>query len=271
MLPVNPLSLPGQSCCTSPFILHLLLPPPCCRLPAAKGRALLEQARLKNPKSDQLWLAAVRMELRAGNTKAAEATMAKALQVGRRGSVGRGGRGVAPAGLAAVTASCPLVALTVCKFGGCMGVVCRHAGQLRPAGCACELRACLLCMTCRCVMRAALAAGLPRQRHPVGGVHLHGASPSAQEQIRCVLCACWGRSCLAQHGARFTHRARGFTSVVVEIATTGSAGLCRLCLCADPPCLCPAAAVDALKKCNDNPWVVAAVANLFWQVRSGPL
>jgi len=40
------------------------------------------QARLKNPKSPQLWLAAVRTELRAQNTKAGEALMAKALQVG---------------------------------------------------------------------------------------------------------------------------------------------------------------------------------------------
>ena len=30
-------------------------------------------------------------------------------------------------------------------------------------------------------------------------------------------------------------------------------------------------AVDALKKCNDNPYVVAAVANLFWQAsHAGP-
>ena len=36
--------------------------------------------------------------------------------------------------------------------------------------------------------------------------------------------------------------------------------------CLLPPCL-PAASVDALKKCNDNPFVVAAVANLFWQDR----
>lgn len=41
-----------------------------------------KQARLKNPKNPQLWLAAVRTEMRAQNTKAAEALMAKALQVG---------------------------------------------------------------------------------------------------------------------------------------------------------------------------------------------
>lgn len=46
-----------------------------------KARAILEQARLKNPKQDQLWLAAIRTELRSGNNKAADALMAKALQV----------------------------------------------------------------------------------------------------------------------------------------------------------------------------------------------
>lgn len=40
------------------------------------------QARLKNPKNEALWLAAVRMEKQAGNDKAAEAGLAKALQVG---------------------------------------------------------------------------------------------------------------------------------------------------------------------------------------------
>lgn len=47
----------------------------------AKARALLEQGRLKNPKNDELWLAAVRTEKRAGNDKAAESALAKALQV----------------------------------------------------------------------------------------------------------------------------------------------------------------------------------------------
>lgn len=46
-----------------------------------KARAILEQARLKNPKQDELWLAAVHTEQRSGNTKAADALMAKALQV----------------------------------------------------------------------------------------------------------------------------------------------------------------------------------------------
>lgn len=35
------------------------------------------QARLKNPKNEDLWLAAVRTEQRAGNGKAADALMAK--------------------------------------------------------------------------------------------------------------------------------------------------------------------------------------------------
>ena len=38
------------------------------------------QARLKNAKNEDLWLAAIRLEQRAKNTKAAEAAMAKALQ-----------------------------------------------------------------------------------------------------------------------------------------------------------------------------------------------
>ena len=39
------------------------------------------QARLKNPGVDSLWLAAIRMELRADRKKEADALMAKALQV----------------------------------------------------------------------------------------------------------------------------------------------------------------------------------------------
>lgn len=46
-----------------------------------RARAILEQARLKNSKNAEIWLAAVRTEQRAGNTKAAESLMAKALQV----------------------------------------------------------------------------------------------------------------------------------------------------------------------------------------------
>lgn len=46
-----------------------------------RARALLEQARLKNAGNDELWLAAIRTEQRASNSKAAEALMAKALQV----------------------------------------------------------------------------------------------------------------------------------------------------------------------------------------------
>ena len=45
-----------------------------------KARATLEQARLRNPKTEALWLAAIHTEQRAGNTKAAEALLAKGLQ-----------------------------------------------------------------------------------------------------------------------------------------------------------------------------------------------
>ena len=58
------------------------LPHPC---PAAL------KARLKNPKNAQLWLAAVRTELRAQNIKAGESLRAKALQVGGQQG-GWGGR-----------------------------------------------------------------------------------------------------------------------------------------------------------------------------------
>ena len=47
----------------------------------AKARALLEQGRLKNVGTPELWLAAVRTEQRAGLHKAADSLMAKALQV----------------------------------------------------------------------------------------------------------------------------------------------------------------------------------------------
>jgi len=50
----------------------------------SKARATLEQARHKNPGSEQLWLAAVRTEQRAALPKAADSLMAKALQVRRR-------------------------------------------------------------------------------------------------------------------------------------------------------------------------------------------
>jgi len=47
----------------------------------ARARALLEQGRSKNLKEPDIWLAAVRTEQRAGLPKAADALMAKALQV----------------------------------------------------------------------------------------------------------------------------------------------------------------------------------------------
>ncbi len=45
-----------------------------------KARSLLELARLKNPKTPELWLEAIRLERRAGNSKLAETLMARALQ-----------------------------------------------------------------------------------------------------------------------------------------------------------------------------------------------
>eukprot|EP00980_Cylindrotheca_fusiformis_P017965 scaffold5707_cov112-Cylindrotheca_fusiformis.AAC.4 len=45
-----------------------------------KARSLLELARLKNPKNEQLWLEAVRLESRSNNPKLAETLMARALQ-----------------------------------------------------------------------------------------------------------------------------------------------------------------------------------------------
>lgn len=45
-----------------------------------KARSLLELARLKDPKTPELWLEAIRLEHRSGNPKMAENLMAKALQ-----------------------------------------------------------------------------------------------------------------------------------------------------------------------------------------------
>ena len=45
-----------------------------------KARSLLELARLKNPKNDQLWVEAVRLERRAGNEVQANTLLSKALQ-----------------------------------------------------------------------------------------------------------------------------------------------------------------------------------------------
>jgi pre-mRNA-processing factor 6 len=45
-----------------------------------KARSILELARLKNPKNDQLWVEAIRLERRAGNDKLAVSLMAKALK-----------------------------------------------------------------------------------------------------------------------------------------------------------------------------------------------
>jgi len=48
--------------------------------PYAKARAILESARLKIPHSPPLWLAAIRLELHAGQRKSAEWLLAKSLQ-----------------------------------------------------------------------------------------------------------------------------------------------------------------------------------------------
>lgn len=45
-----------------------------------KARSVLEKARLRNPKNDQLWLEAIKVELRAGFKDVANAMLAKALQ-----------------------------------------------------------------------------------------------------------------------------------------------------------------------------------------------
>eukprot|EP00889_Picochlorum_renovo_P000347 jgi/Picre1/27377/NNA_000344.t1 len=45
-----------------------------------KARAILEKARLTNPKHEELWLHAYRTEIRNGNAQAADSLMARALQ-----------------------------------------------------------------------------------------------------------------------------------------------------------------------------------------------
>ena len=45
-----------------------------------KARSMIELARLKNPRHEELWLEAIRLERRAGNEKSAATLMAKALQ-----------------------------------------------------------------------------------------------------------------------------------------------------------------------------------------------
>ena len=47
---------------------------------ATKARSLLELARLKNPKSPELWIEAIRLERRTGHGKLVDSLMAKALQ-----------------------------------------------------------------------------------------------------------------------------------------------------------------------------------------------
>lgn len=46
----------------------------------SKARAILDKARLQNPKNPQLWLQAIRVEIRAGNKKIAQNQIAKGKQ-----------------------------------------------------------------------------------------------------------------------------------------------------------------------------------------------
>lgn len=50
-----------------------------------RARAILERARLKNPKNAELWLESVRIEKRSGMREMAEKMMAKALQESESG------------------------------------------------------------------------------------------------------------------------------------------------------------------------------------------
>ena len=50
------------------------------KISIAKARSTLESGRIKCPRSDQLWLAAVTLERNAGNDNLAKNLMAKALQ-----------------------------------------------------------------------------------------------------------------------------------------------------------------------------------------------
>lgn len=68
---------------------------PVCLSVCAPAVAVCLQARHRNPKTPELWLAAIRTEQRAGSTKAAEALLAKGLQVGGGGAGDEGqGRNV---------------------------------------------------------------------------------------------------------------------------------------------------------------------------------
>ena len=105
------------------------------------------------------------------------------------------------------------------------------------------------------------AAGLPRQRSAVGRDDQHGATPPAQEQIRCVQ-----QLCSFETDQEHWQRPAALRSLpplppAHPPAPTHVVPTLPACPPASP------AAVDALKKCNDDPHVVAAVAALFWQDR----
>ena len=44
-------------------------------------RSILEKARVKNDKNDELWVHAIRLEVEAGNDSVAQALLARGLQV----------------------------------------------------------------------------------------------------------------------------------------------------------------------------------------------
>jgi pre-mRNA-processing factor 6 len=56
------------------------IPTSSAKVGVTKARSLLELARLKNPKTEELWLEAVRLESRSNNSNLAETLMARALQ-----------------------------------------------------------------------------------------------------------------------------------------------------------------------------------------------
>ena len=52
--------------------------------PRVKARSMLEKARLRNPKSPELWLESIRLENNSENRKLAATRLAQALQVRSR-------------------------------------------------------------------------------------------------------------------------------------------------------------------------------------------
>ena len=210
----------------------------------------LWQARLKNPKSPQLWLAAVRTEARAQNTKAAEALMAKALQVRQ----GRHAKAQLLGALGRRAASGPGQAAPCIRW--CIG----RGGK---GG------------TCRCRLAHVIA-----QSHP-----LPGSLPTRLAQDCPDSGVLWAetidmaprpqRKTRSGAGPRRLPRTLRLWAVRLALAVLPCPACCSSELAPSrhltphvprlPRLACRA--VDALKKCNDDPHVVAAVASLFWCAR----